>query len=286
VAEADALQQPPIITYNLKERGRKWRGQERHFNIPKIIGAINSPETQERVKTRAMIGYYGHKVRQLAGLEPVESIVIGGKYNEVLPAIVTTYLKGYPDGRVEHKTEFLDMGPDSPGRKAAMMWKNKIGGFSSAIDETMPQFFGFDYVADPNFSTNRGFALDSAAAVKITYDSVLAEVKDEQEEFWKRLVSSKDSQLDMLSATLDSTLAENEQLMSMLLAKSGNEATITLDGVMPISVDLERTQQLRRDIDHFWNTARLPAFIDPASDDSAAEDQYNSTASRMGIKRA
>ena len=88
-----AIVQPPTIRYNLKDRGRQFRGQERNFNIKALCDSIMSGPTQERVKTRAMLGYFGHKPRILAGMEPMESLVINGKYNEIEPAIVSRWSK-------------------------------------------------------------------------------------------------------------------------------------------------------------------------------------------------
>ena len=126
------LVQPPLIRYNLKDRGRQFRGVERNFDIPAIVAAINSPACQERVKTRGMLGYLGHWVRIRFGLEPPEGGIAQGKAQAVEPAIVTTYLKAYPNGDIEHQTEFLDT---DPGRIASRMYDSKVGGFSSAIDE-------------------------------------------------------------------------------------------------------------------------------------------------------
>ena len=40
----------PLITYNLKERGRKYRGTDRDYNIPQLVKYINGNECQEKVK--------------------------------------------------------------------------------------------------------------------------------------------------------------------------------------------------------------------------------------------
>lgn len=257
--KTQTLPRPPIIKYNLKDRGRNYLGKERNFNIPAIVAAINSPRTQERVKTRGMLGYYGHKVRQLGGLDPSEAIVLNGKYNEVEPAIITTYLKAFPDGTIEHQTEFID---NEPGRKAAKMWESKVGGFSSAIDESIPEFYGFDWVLSPNYSGNRGYTLDSTS--NITFDSILAEVKAEQEELFLRLIESKENQINALSIALDSVTAENEELMSLLSKKQLKSAEIlSLDstGQSPVTLSMEKTNRLKRDRDFFMSSS-LPGLDD------------------------
>src|SRR5258708_18352055 len=161
-----------IIRYNLTERGRTYRGKERSFDIPRIVAAINSGACQEKVKHRDMLGYYGHWPRVKFGMNPAEGGVVDGKAVRVEPAIVTTYLKALDDGTVEHQEEFLD---NDAGKLAYNLYKSKAGGFSSAIDEfrrSGPEFYGFDYVLEPNYSTNRGYdiALDSA----LTLDAVEA----------------------------------------------------------------------------------------------------------------
>jgi len=95
----DDVMQTPLITYNLKERGRKHRGVERNFNIPKIVAAVNSPACQERVQNRDMIGFYGHWPRVKFGMNPAEGGIADGKAQAVEPALVTTHLVAHSDGR-------------------------------------------------------------------------------------------------------------------------------------------------------------------------------------------
>lgn len=268
----------PLITYNLKDRGRQYRGTPRNFNIKALCDSINGPACQERVKTRAMLGYYGHKPRILAGLEPTESVVVNGKYNEIEPAIVTTYLEASLDGTIKHQTEFLDT---AAGRKAAAMFSNRIGGFSSAIDENRPELFGFDYVLDPNFSGNRGFSLDSAG---ITFDQVAEEARSEEEEFLRRLIETKNAEINQLKVALDSLSIENEDLSGMLL-----KARATLDSVdaqLPLVVALDSTRQLQNSIESFRREAVLPGFTQSVTtEQEKAQSGYEKTLAMMGIKR-
>jgi hypothetical protein len=260
--------QPQIIEYNLKDRGRQYRGKERNFNIKAICDAVNGPACQERVKTRAMLGYFGHKMRLLAGMEPVESVVIAGKYNEVEPAVVTTYLEAFPDGTIKHKTEFLDT---DAGRRAARMASSRVGGFSSAIDENRPEFFGFDYVLDPNFHHNRPFALDSAG---LTLDAVIGEAKNEEEAMLDALLNAKDKQIANLAAALDSVTVENEELLSML-AKQGGEI------VRPMTVSLDSANRLLRDA-AFFKRAALPGYVQPQTDNGKqSEENYRRVSSMI-----
>lgn len=185
-----------IIRYNLRERGRKHRGTPRKFNIPALVAEINGPAVQERVKHRDMLGYYGHWPRQVFGINPKEGGIVDGKVVHIEPAFVTTYLKAFDDGTVEHRTEFYD---NAPGRAAEALYDNKAGGWSSAIIESSNSFFGFDYVLEPNFTANRGYAvaMDGVGAdAALTLDDVQAYY---------------DSTLEIV-AMLDGVAANNERL--------------------------------------------------------------------------
>lgn len=255
----------PIIRYNLKDRGRQHTGQKRNFNIRAIADAINSPATQETVASRGMLGYYGHAPRVRYGLAPVEGGFEQGKYKVVQPAIVTTHLRADYDGNVEHRAEFLDT---EDGALAAKLWNGKIGGFSSAIDEGKPAFYGFDYVAQPNFLGNsfRGAALDSAEQGTgdiITYDSVYA---IEQVELANGLalaavLDSIGAERHATNAVIERLTLENEQLMSALAA-GGRDPGAVLDSmaaIRPMVVTADVADRMERDRRFFLDSA-LPAF--------------------------
>lgn len=149
------------IRYSLSNRGRTYNGQSRDgvLDLKKLVAYINGGSCQERVKSRDMVGYYGHATRAKLGLYPTEGIASGtSPVPDVIPAIVTTDLKAWSDGTIEHTTEFLDT---EPGEIAAKLFASKVGGFSSAIHPSSMAFAGFDYVLSPNYNTNRGYLLDS-----------------------------------------------------------------------------------------------------------------------------
>ncbi len=276
------MKQPGIVTYNLKDRGRQFTGQNRDFNIRALMDNINGQACQEKIKSRGMFGYFGHKPRVLAGLEPVESMVINGKYNEIEPAIVTTYLEAFPDGTIKHQTEFLET---SSGKKAARMFASRVGGFSSAIDQAKNELYGFDWVLSPNYHFNRPYALDSVddsgQQADLTFDQVLDAVKSEEDAFWTALIEAKDAQIAKISAALDSVVIENEQYLSML---ASNNTSMVLDstGIAPLTVSLDSVNRMRNDTDFFNQTAKLPGFITPESGDQAkANEDYESLISRM-----
>lgn len=163
-------QQTPVISFSLADIGRRHTGKKRAWNIGKLVGAINSPATQERVRNRDMLGYYGHWPRQRLGMTLAEGGVIDGKVVYIEPAHVTTMLRADDDGTVHHQAEFFDT---APGMAAGGAYRNKFGGFSTAINHDKPMFYGFDYVLEPNFTTNRPYTLDGVAEDdEITFDEV------------------------------------------------------------------------------------------------------------------
>lgn len=246
-----------VITYNLKDRGRQFRGQERHFNIGQIVNAINSPACQERVKNRDMHGYYGHLTRVKCGMIPNEGMM-DGLIPKVVPAFVTTYLKANTDGSIEHKAEFAST---DTGLAASKLFQSRMGGFSSAIDERKPEFFGFDYVLEPNFTTNRGYSLDDVNGM--TMDNIEVAIQDEQMRGMIALMDSINAERNCSNEVIERLQAENEQLISMLASK-GIEASNVLDAVsvMPISVSTETTRRMQRDSELFRNSV-LPQFVQP-----------------------
>jgi hypothetical protein len=151
----------PLIRFNVGDRGRQHRGTDRNYDPATLAAVINSPEVQERVRNRDLQGYYGHWPRKVFGIEPGEGGVVGGRAVPLEPCVVTTVLRAMPDGTIEHQSEFLDT---APGRVAARMYLSKRGGFSAVIrarvvgNRDYPiSFHGFDYVCEPNYTTNRGF---------------------------------------------------------------------------------------------------------------------------------
>lgn len=269
-----------VISYNLKDRGRRFSGKERNFNIRAIAAAINGPATQERVKSRDMHGYYGHWPRVKFGMIPNEGVMDGGNTApRVIPAFITTYLRAFDDGTVEHKAEFIDT---EPGRVAAKLFDSRVGGFSSAIEEAPAQFFGFDYVLEPNYSTNRGYTLDSAAGM--TLDDVEQAIRDEQLGAMGFLLDSINAEREATSAVIERLMAENEEYLSMLAAR-GPDATARLDdastGVRPLIVSAEPLERMRRDARRFMDSA-LIGFVDPpAKGDTEAAREAQRLTSRI-----
>lgn len=156
------------ITFNIKDRGRQFTGQDRtNVDYKKWIELINSPATQEMVNTGCLLGYYGHQIRIAWGLTPPETVLVGDKLITISPAIRTIELSCDQDGNVTHREEFLET-PE--GEHALRQYRAKVGGFSAAHDHitqggmTIPtEVCGMDYVLQPNYATNigDGILLDS-----------------------------------------------------------------------------------------------------------------------------
>ena len=264
------------IAYNVKERGRKFRGQNRNFDTVALAEIINGGEVQEKVKHRDMLGYFGHWPRVRFGLNPTEGAIVDGKMVSLEPAIVTTYLHANPDGTVEHETEFLDT---PSGKLAERLYSSNAGGFSSAIDtrkcgeKQMPiGFYGFDYVLEPNYTKNRGYdvALDGVS------DALLAVLDDAGDysamfDAVNKLYDSLQGQYDMLAAALQNKNAECEELISMLASRRQEKAAF--DSAV---LDLQQGEETRamRNADAFLGMQLTPYEKPPKDEkalDSAAE---------------
>lgn len=261
--------QTPLITYNLKDRGRSYRGSERNFDTKKIAQAINSPETQERVKHRDMLGFYGHWARVRFGMNPNE----GDAVQQVEPAIVTTFLEAKDDGTITHKAEFLST---KAGQIALQLYKSRTGGFSSAIDERKPEFFGFDYVLEPNYSVNRGYelTLDSAGKLTVqgmTLDDIITAESSEQLDDLLKTITNLNSAHQLALDSLNRLTEENEELLSILEKSGANDKKQILDSVGSSAFTTSKlpAQRILSDIEHF-KTAHLPKFAEPKTETDAS----------------
>jgi len=242
----------PIIKYNLKDRGRKFRGVERSFDIKAIASFINSSECQEKVKNRDMLGFYGHWPRLKFGLNPSEGGLDCGKPALVEPALVTTHLTAKNDGTIHHRAEFLDT---AAGLVAAKLHLGRVGGFSSAIDIKRPEFFGFDYVLEPNYSTNRGYALDNVA--NMSADDLNNAILDEQLQGLLLLLDKVQNEQDVARSVIEHLQLENEQLLSVLT--NFNAAQNVAKSELAISAHkLDSTADFKQKIKDFSDLSYLP----------------------------
>lgn len=240
-----------IIKFNLADRMRKHRGQERNFDIEAAVRLINSGSVQERVKHGDMVGYFGHWPRVKFGLDPDEGGFLDGKQVSLEPAIRTVLLKAYPDGTVEHEQEFLDT---ASGKVADRVHGSKAYGFSSAMDsrrlggKTVPTgFFGFDLVREPNYTANRGYAmaLDGVMDQEDVLDAVAE--RDALFDEVNKLLDSAAQDTERAMQVVDRLSLENEQLYSMLMKYEGAPKEVTLDGCLDVVHGSKASPLLRAD---------------------------------------
>ncbi len=263
-----------VITFNLKERGRQHSGKARNFDVRKIADAINSPLTQERIRNRDVLGFYGHWPRLKFGLNPREGGMHNGRAALVEPAIVTTFLEADYDGNIRHREEFLNT---DPGKAAARLHMGRAGGFSSAIDERVPEFYGFDYVYDPNFTANRGYSLDSAS--DMTPEEMDAAIQEEQLRGLIMLLDSADTRMDVASTTIEQLRAENIELLSML-ASCGASPVLDSSQNNVLMVPEKHTQKFMADAASFAHE-RLPSIAKEGKRDPKNEALFASLMSRF-----
>ncbi len=273
-----------IIKFNVGDRGRVFRGQGRHFDKAALANLINSPAVQEKVAHGDCLGYYGHWPRVKFGLNVPEGAIVNGKQVNIEPAVRTVHLKAYPDGTIEHQTEFLD---NTAGRVAERLYKTQAGGFSSAISaprrgasQVADGFFGFDYVLEPNYTKNRGYTLDGVEMDEEALEALSDEECDLLDDVaqYNELLDSTNAMLDRMQGdyeVLDSahnTLkAEYEQMVALvnqvaeenndligMLAKKG-ETPVKLDAVLDV-VHVEPNSRYDQAEEFF--DVELPTFVD------------------------
>lgn len=207
-----------VIRFNVKDRGRVFRGQNRNFDTHALADLVNGGSVQERVKNGDMVGFYGHWPRVKFGLAVQEAGIVNGKVINLEPAVRTTYIKAYPDGTIEHEQEFLDT---ASGRLAQRVFQSNGGGFSSAIHAPrigsmqVPQdFHGFDYVLEPNYTTNRGYVLDAAGN---PVDMNAADLSDEEAALLDD-VSQYNAMIESTTAVLDRVQQDYDRAAESLMA--------------------------------------------------------------------
>lgn len=214
------------ITYSLKDRGRVASGIPRQYkSIDAIVRAINSAECQERVKNRDMLGYWGHYPRQRFGMIPIEGGWVDGKAVRVEPAFVTVELSATKDGQVTHRAEFL---PTETGELVAKLNEGRVGGFSTAIDEsTSPVLFaGLDYVGMPNFTANRPYTLDSGVEGDSEYLAMVAAARLVIDSGAAMFMPSDGLALNSAMKRISSLEAENAELLDALVRRGINKPTL------------------------------------------------------------
>lgn len=275
------------IRYNVNDRGRAHRGKDRNFDLRALAALVNSPEVQERVRNRDMVGYYGHWQRMKFGMNPPETVIVDGKNVNIEPAIVTTYLRAEADGTIEHRTEFLDT---ASGKVAARLNKSRTGGFSSAINATprgnfhvAQEFAGFDYVLEPNYTTNRTYVFDgvNGAADGSIFDFVM---QDHHQNAAHMAALYDGLQGDHARAleTLARLQEDNEELLSILAARGAGAIFDSAGGaIAPRMVSKVTTDHFARTAAMFKGAVLAPLDRLPDPEGDMVLDQVNQ---HYGIK--
>lgn len=222
------------ITYNVHDRGRQTRGVDRVFHLPALGKLLRGKDVQERVRSGDMMGYLGHWPRLVFGMAMVEGGVFEGKAISLQPAVRTIYLDCDDEGNITHQEEFLDT---DDGGVAAKLYASKAGGFSSAIDaipNTFPHepldMYGFDYVYEPNYHTNRGYtpmldgvnmaeAMANGGGMMAILDAVSTQGNGAAAMLSKMYDSLK-SQFDQMAQAYEAVLSENDQMITAMALRS------------------------------------------------------------------
>lgn len=277
-----SLPKTGVIRYNLAERGRTVRGPERKFDLPAMARMINGPDVQERVKHGDLLGYFGHWPRRKFGLNPAEGGVVDGKAVSVEPAIRTVSLKADVDGWIEHETEFLDT---ASGKLAARLYASKAGGFSSAVgtkavgDKAFPLgFYGFDYVLEPNYSTNRGYgvALDGVMDEEDMFDAVAEH--QQLMEHCSTMLDSMQQSYDQMQATVERLAEQNAYYLSRLASEGKPDAV--LDGIMDLTTN--PTHSHLDQADSFLSATLVP-LARPKTPEPEISESAQMQLSRLGV---
>ena len=258
----------PVIKYSLKNRGREHTGKPRNFNVNALFDFVNGPACQETVNSRGMIGYYGHWPRIRFGMIPTEGgLDENGRPVSVEPAFVTTKLSMTIDGTVEHVAEFSDT--DSGKLAEKLFFDNDLGGFSSAINENTNEFFGFDYVVQPNFLGNsfRGISLDDAMGgdlSELTYDDVYAAEQQEYLRDMRLLLDGIAGERETFNQTIEQLKQDNDQLLAYLARYDipVSDVLDSADDKKPVLVSLDSVRMIEKDM-HDFESAKLPKVHKP-----------------------
>lgn len=276
-----------LITYNVRDRGRKARGQDRNFDTKALANLINGPDVQEKVKHGDMVGYFGHWPRVKLGMEPQEGGIVDGRVVSVTPALRTIELKAEADGTIRHRAEFLDT---NEGLIASRLYQSKTGGFSSAItplpgtNPILPAgFHGFDYVLEPNYTTNRGHkvvldgveGLSEREELLAMLDSAVGESVMAAATI-NRLFDSLHAQHRLALETLERLAQENDLLIGRLAA--GQTGALLDDvGTKPLMALKAPDYERYRDME------LAPLQRLPQSGEDAQSRALDAVISRMGL---
>jgi len=148
--------------FNIYKEGRAG-GNGRRYVLHAVKAMLESAQTQEGLKLGELYGYFGHGVRQATNkMKPseFEVVMIEGKAVAIqnVPANFTVSIEADDSGNIAHTQEVMDT---TSGLIVQSMLESQAGGWSWACTGATSngadyprQFFGFDYVNQPNFIPN------------------------------------------------------------------------------------------------------------------------------------
>lgn len=230
------------ITYNLYDRGRSHSGKDRsNVDMKEMINRINDPTVQDMIKSGTFYGYNGHEIRRRYGMNPPDSVIIDGKVVYLERSIRTLESYAEPNGDVTHVHEFLE---NESGEFARKQYLARAGGFSSAQNykraglSLIPVgFYGFDYVMQPNYTTNVGDGqLFDGLAIPEEQDGLVASFDDATD---IAQLSASDAMIVHLLEQQILRDFDNIHIQSQLLEMNGQ----ALDQIDTLSNQLHRKER-------------------------------------------
>ncbi len=290
------LKRTPMITYNVHARGRKARGVDRHFDTQALARLINGPAVQERVRKGDMLGYYGHWPRIKFGMQTQEGGVLDGQVVALPTAIRTVHLSCDDQGNITHQAEFLDT---PAGQIAAKLFDSTAGGFSSAIDPvpgtspTVPaEFYGFDYVLEPNYDSNRGYRgiMDSVAAGGDERSEALALLDAAVGESFEAarvlngMLDATAAQLALAVEALERLSRENDLLIGRLAAGNGGAMLDDIMGTGAVAPARGSPATTLADMRAHREAPLVALQVLDGADDAPRHPEVQATERRFGIR--
>lgn len=274
------------IKFNVTDRGRRFRGQDRNFDTAALAALINGGDVQERVRSRDLRGYFGHWPRSMFGMEPPEGGIHEGKQVVLEPALLTTRLKASAEGTIEHQAEFLDT---APGRSARRLFTSKAGGFSSVIAVREQRgrdvpigFYGFDYVTEPNYTNNRGYALDAVGGLgsaRVTMDDAVRESQSALRAL-ESLQTATEEEVTRQAQILRRVLSEKNALAAVVLkmgvdpaALKGALARLDQTDFDALGSNVVRTDRVTQHTEARFAEIGLPGFTSAPMHPMSREDR-------------
>jgi hypothetical protein len=246
-------------SFNIFNEGRKYTGNHRKYMLENARQIAVMESTQERIRLREALGYYGHGRRILAGkmnLGEVEAVKLPDGSSVIvsnIPSNVTTKLVVEDDGTVRHAQEILTT---ETGMIVEGLHQSKVGGFSwacpgsdggAARTTRLSGFAGFDYVLNPGFAYNRGYILESANDFdkQAILESIAAVVQDDAKA--EGLLAGWQADAHFVALEFEDKLAQAELYETALLEKlTGREKDILeLDRKLQLAVQAQQAETVR-----------------------------------------